>query len=213
MQAQCKAIPCCRKYRFQQLTKPPRRTKALASSKTGPSPAHAPGFKDVETNPDSLVTPGLMRRMACWCYEGMLLFAVVFLASYLFSSLSQTRHAMDNRNAQQAFLLVVLGIYFTWFWSKGQTLAMKTWHIRLVDLQGQAVSQRRALLRFALSWLWFLPPLAGMYPFKPSGAETTLIVAGWIIVWAWLSKLHPKGQFLHDAMAKTRLVSSPPLSR
>ena len=105
----------------------------------------------------TLQAPGLWRRMACWLYEGMLLFAVVFVAGYLFSALTQTRHALDNRHVQQAFLFVVLGIYFTWFWAKGQTLAMKTWHIRVVDTQGRPVTQARALLRYVLSWLWFLP--------------------------------------------------------
>ena len=98
--------------------------------------------------------------MACWCYEGILLFGVLFIASYLFSSLSQTRHALDNRVPQMAFLFLVLGIYFVWFWARGQTLAMKTWHIRLVDRQGARVSQKQALLRYLLSWLWFVPPLA-----------------------------------------------------
>ncbi len=92
--------------------------------------------------------------MACWLYEGMLLFGVVFIASYLFSTLSQTRHALDNRHLQQAFLFVMLGIYFAWFWSRGQTLAMKTWHIRLVDRHGRPVSQLRGLGRYVLSWLW-----------------------------------------------------------
>ena len=80
-----------------------------------------------------LKAPPLRRRMACWLYEGMLLFGVVFLAGYLFGTLSQTRNALDNRHALQAFLFVVFGIYFTWFWSRGQSLAMKTWDIRLVD--------------------------------------------------------------------------------
>lgn len=60
-------------------------------------------------------------------YEGLLMFGVVFIAGYLFGTLSQTRHALDNRHALQGFLFVVFGIYFTWFWAKGQTLAMKTW--------------------------------------------------------------------------------------
>ena len=94
-----------------------------------------------------LTAPPLIRRMACWLYEGMLLFGVVFIAGYLFSTLSQTRNAMDNRHLQQAFLFVVFGIYFTWFWAKGQTLAMKTWDIRVVDAKGQALSQPRALWR------------------------------------------------------------------
>lgn len=38
---------------------------------------------------------------------------VVFIAGYLFSTLSQTRHALDNRHGLQAFLFVVFGIYFT----------------------------------------------------------------------------------------------------
>ena len=57
-----------------------------------------------------LIAPSLRRRMACWLYEGMLLFGVVFIAGYLFGTLSQTRNAMDNRHLLQAFMLVVLGI-------------------------------------------------------------------------------------------------------
>ncbi len=151
--------------------------------------------------------------MACWMYEGMLLFGVVFLAGYLFSTLSQTRHALDNRHVQQAFLFLVLGIYFTWFWSRGQTLAMKTWNIRVVDARGQALTQPRALLRYVLSWLWFVPPLMATAVFGIGGAQAGVIWVGWVLVWALLSRFHTLGQFPHDALAGTRLVTSEPLSR
>jgi uncharacterized RDD family membrane protein YckC len=151
--------------------------------------------------------------MACWLYEGVLLFGVLFIAGYLFSTLSQTRNALDNRHLQQAFLFVVLGIYFTWFWAKGQTLAMKTWHIRLVDRMGHPVTQARALLRYVLSWLWFLPVLAAIAPFKLSGAEAAVILTGWVVMWALLSRFHPERQFWHDALAGTRLVNSEPSGR
>ncbi|HXE22893.1 MAG TPA: RDD family protein [Rhodoferax sp.] len=157
--------------------------------------------------------PSLRRRMACWLYEGMLLFGVVFIAGYLFSTLTQTRNAMDNRHPLQAFLFVVFGIYFTWFWAKGQTLAMKTWNIRVVDRQGRPLTQARAFWRYVLSWLWFLPPLAAQAPFKLSGGTFSLVTAGWIACWALASRLHPQRQFWHDALARTRLVSSMPLSR
>ena len=78
-------------------------------------------------------TPSVARRLSCWMYEGVLLFGVIFIAGYLFSTLSQTRHALDNRHGLQFFVCLVLAVYFTWFWHKGQTLAMKTWHLRLVD--------------------------------------------------------------------------------
>jgi uncharacterized RDD family membrane protein YckC len=165
------------------------------------------------TTPLEMTLPGLWRRMACWLYEGILLFGVVFLAGYLFSTLSQSRNALDHRNALQAFIFVVFGIYFVWFWGKGQTLAMKTWHIRIVDIQGKAISQTRALVRYCLSWLWFLPPLVAISPFALNAGETTVILLGWVTVWAVLSRFHPSGQFWHDVMAGTRLISSLPQSR
>lgn len=159
-------------------------------------------------NPE-LKAPPLVRRMVCWLYEGLLMFGVVFIAGYLFGTLSQTRNAMDNRHALQAFLFVVFGIYFVWLWSKGQTLAMKTWGIAVVDRSGQALTQARALFRYVLSWLWFLPALAAVAPFNLSGGESVVIVLGWVAVWALLSRFHPQQQFWHDALAGTRLVSIP----
>lgn len=161
----------------------------------------------------ALQAPGLWRRMACWLYEGMLMFGVVFIAGYLFGTLSQTRNALDNRTALQAFLFVVFGIYFTWFWSKGQTLAMKTWHIRLVDRAGRPVSQGKAFVRYLLSWLWFLPPLALIAPFGLPAGESFVLLLGWVAVWAIASRFHPQSQFWHDALAGTRLVTALPRTR
>lgn len=152
--------------------------------------------------------PSLKRRMACWLYEGMLLFGVIFIAGYLFSTLSQTRHAMDHRAGLQAFIFLILGIYFTWFWHRGQTLAMKTWHIKVVTAQGMPLSQSRALLRYLLSWLWFLPPLILTMPFGLSAGEIGLLTFGWVLVWALLSRIQPKRQFWHDIWAGTRLISA-----
>jgi uncharacterized RDD family membrane protein YckC len=161
-----------------------------------------------------LTAPPLRRRMACWLYEGILMFAVVFVAGWLFSTLGQMRHAMDERRLLlQAFLFVVFGIYFGWFWSRGQTLAMKTWNIRLVTVQGQRVSQWRSIARYLLSWIWFIPPLAAVAPFHLRGGEVAVIVLGWVAVWALLSRFHPQRQFWHDAWAGTRLIHSLPMSR
>jgi len=166
------------------------------------------------TNPPVLTAPGLWRRMACWLYEGMLLFAVVFVAGWLFSTLGQMRDAMDSRrHLLQAFLFIVFGVYFVWFWSKGQTLAMKTWGIRVVDRLGRPLTQGRALARYLLSWIWFLPPLAAIAPFNLGGGESAVLIFGWVLVWALLARFHPERQFWHDVWAGTRLIPSKPLSR
>ena len=156
-----------------------------------------------------MTTPSLWRRMACWTYEGMLLFGVLFIAGYLFGTLTQTRNAMDNRHGLQAFLFLIFGIYFVWLWSKGQTLAMKTWNIRLVDVKGRPVSQARALLRYLLSWIWLLPSLSLVWILGLPAAGLVALVLGWVAIYATLSRFHPQRQFWHDALAGTRLISSP----
>ena len=153
-------------------------------------------------------TPSLRRRMACWLYEGMLLFGVVFVAGYLFGTLSQTKHALDNRHGLQAFLFLVFGIYFTWLWSKGQTLAMKTWHIRVLDANGQPLTQARALWRYVLSWVWFLPPIALAFPFKLPPATVGLLIFVWVFVWALSSRFQLRRQYWHDVWAGTQLVDA-----
>ena len=155
-----------------------------------------------------LSPPSLKRRMACWLYEGILLFAVTFMAGYLFSTLSQTRYALDNRHGLQAFVFLVLAIYFTWFWHKGQTLAMKTWHIRIVDSLGRPLSQKQAFVRFLFSWVWFLPPLCIAGLFSYSGLDSLLMLIAWVALWALLTKFQSQGQFWHDIWAGTYLIRS-----
>ena len=155
-------------------------------------------------------TPGVWRRMACWLYEGMLLFGVVFIAGYLFGTLTQTRNAMDNRTALQVFIFLALSAYFVIFWTRGQTLAMKTWHIRLVDTHGALVTRQRALLRYVLSWVWVLPPLALAWEATVPAGVQALVFLLWVAAWAGSSGLAPNRQFWHDIVAGTRLVHYKP---
>ena len=157
---------------------------------------------------DGQPTPGLARRMAAFVYEGVLLFGVLMLAGYLYSSLTQQRHALQGKAGLQAFLFLVLAIYFTWLWSHGgQTVAMKAWHLRLVRADGQPVGQGQALLRYLASWLWFVPAwatahLAGLHS---GGALAGLMLAG-VLAFAALTRLRPDRQFWHDAACGTRLI-------
>ncbi len=164
----------------------------------------------------ALPAPGLPRRLACFVYEGVLLFGVLMISAYLYSSLTQQRHALHGKTGLQAFLFIVLGIYFVWFWSRGgQTVAMKAWHIRLVDAQGAAVTQPRALARYLLAWAWFVPGLValslagGAAGAGPMFGVLTLGVLGF----AALARLRPDRQFWHDVVCGTRLVHWHPAPR
>jgi len=128
-------------------------------------------------------TPGLPRRLASMGYEAILLFAVAFFAAWLFFFASGGRDATAGalRYALQLFIAVVFASYFLWCWLRGgQTLAMKAWGIRLVD-----VTPRRALIRLILA--------------------AVLVPTAVSVAWALFDR---ERQFLHDRLAGTRLVSA-----
>ncbi|MDB5900374.1 MAG: hypothetical protein JWP41_3976 [Ramlibacter sp.] len=162
------------------------------------------------TVPDSLAAPGLGRRMAAWLYEALLLFAVGLIATLVFSVAIDMRSGIDPRRwLLQAFLVLVFAVYFSFFWSRGQTLAMKTWRIRVVDRYGRPLRQGRALLRYVFCSIWVLPPLVALASRRFTLWQLGVIFLGWIAFWALLSRLHPQRQFWHDALAGTRLVEAP----
>lgn len=147
--------------------------------------------------------------MASWLYESLLLFAVAFVGGLIWSGIGVfTGHPL-SRSLLQLLWLFLLGGYFVWFWRRGQTLPMKTWHVRVVDKHGRPLTRVRAFTRYALSWLWVLPPLAATAPLHLSIREVAVLTLGWVAIWALLSRFQPERQFWHDILAGTRLIDAP----
>lgn len=162
-------------------------------------------------NPDSLTLrpASRWRRFACMLYEGVLLFGVVFLADYLLDTLTQSTHALMWRHLRQAWLFIAIGLYFVISWRYGQTLPMKTWHLRLIDARGQIPSLRLRVLRYALAWVPVLAAAAVVWLlYVGSGlpAMNLLIVVAPLagFVWTWFDR---DGLFWHDRLLGTRIVS------
>jgi uncharacterized RDD family membrane protein YckC len=128
-------------------------------------------------------TPGLPRRLAAMGYEALLLFAVAFFAAWMFyfaSGGADTLQAGWARLALQAVIVFVFAGYFLWCWLRGgQTLAMRAWKIRLVQ-----VTPLKAFSRFVMACV-----------FVPTGIS---------LIWALFDR---DRQFLHDRLAGTRLVN------
>lgn len=154
----------------------------------------------------------LKNRLLSMVYEALLLFAVLFAATLTFSTLLEQRHALYRRDDLQYWLFVVLGIYFSWFWRYGgQTLAMKTWRIRLVTREGGILSWRHAISRYVLTWLWFLPGLAAASYLDAQGWMLVLLPAMNLVLWALAIFIDRDRQFLHDRLAGTRIVQQAPV--
>ena len=136
--------------------------------------------------PDPVGRPGILRRLASMFYEALLLLGVLAVLLVVpHALLGAFGHGVLHPVIGWAHCFIVLLIYFLWFWSNGgQTLAMKTWRIRLVTRDGLAVRPAQAFVRFLLCW----PSLA-------------LLGAG--ILWALVDR---DRLFLHDRLAGTQLV-------
>lgn len=158
--------------------------------------------------------PSLKRRLAAFVYEGVLLFGVAVVTALVFSPLVGQRNAMHDRAGLMAAVGGVFTLYFVYFWSKsGQTLAMQTWRLRVVDLQGEALTWRRALLRSVLGWLWFLPALLLASALGLRGQEIYASVALGLAVYVLLAWLHPQQRFVHEILSRTQVVTQLPKPR
>jgi uncharacterized RDD family membrane protein YckC len=156
------------------------------------------------------VAPDVSRakRFAAMMYEGVLLFAVVFLADYLFDTLTQSRHGLMFREGRQVVLFIAIGAYFLVCWYRGgQTLPMRAWHIRLVGATSSKPSFMQLLMRYLLIWPL---PLAGM-----AAIHGLVLLTGWPAIYMFavatpflifLPTFGSNTQFLHDRWVKTRLV-------
>jgi len=154
----------------------------------------------------------MRKRLACMLYEGVVLFGVVVITALFFAGIVQQRHALEHRAGLQIVLFFVLGAYFVWFWThSGQTVAMKTWHIRLTRRDGQPVGYLRAIARYVLSYVWFMPVLAVLATrHEATAAQIFLWMGLWILAYAWTFKLHGTRQYWHDMICGTQLITWQP---
>ncbi|MDR2366171.1 MAG: RDD family protein [Zoogloeaceae bacterium] len=131
-------------------------------------------------------TPSFLRCIAAMLYETLLLLAVfaggLLLPYILLGALAGIAAAPW---VQRAHFVILLGLYFVGFWLRGgQTLAMKTWRIKLIDKHGGPLRPLQAMLRYFAAWFGILALGIGL-------------------LWRFID---PDKQFLHDRIADTRLI-------
>jgi uncharacterized RDD family membrane protein YckC len=142
----------------------------------------------MQVNAIAPTPPSILTRLAAMVYELLLVTAVVFVASFIVLPFVGELKTAWQRHFFQAWILLVLFVYFAAFWLRsGQTLAMKTWRIRLVNRDGGRISLRQAAGRFILALLG-------------------LMLGGTGFFWALFDR---DRQFLHDRLMGTRLIRVP----
>ena len=131
------------------------------------------------------MTAGLGRRFGSLCYEVLLLSAVLFIGGWAFLFLSRNFDPALAHPLFQLYLLAIGAAYFIYCWMHGgQTLPMKTWHIRLVTRGGDPISLQTGICRYLFAAIGI-----GLF--------------GLGLIWAFVDG---ERQFLHDRLAGTRIV-------
>jgi uncharacterized RDD family membrane protein YckC len=167
----------------------------------------------------ALPAPTLGRRIALNLYELLVLMgvaALTFLVPHLL--IGVFFQITLPAGFLLAHLYLVFAFYFVWYWTKtGQTLAMQTWKIQLVSIDGYLLSKPQALIRYAYSSLWLIVASIVMFILlqlgdkKEIGTYLSLIFFSMtLFFWPLTVLLDPKKQqTLPDRWAKTRLVQLP----
>jgi len=143
-------------------------------------------------------------------YESLIVAAILLVASFAFLGAATSRLEGPARHLFQAYLFLVLGLYFVWCWRRGgQTLPMKAWKLRLVRRDGAPVDTPRAVLRYALAALALgASAVAAAVLWREPGAGLAwLALAPGALTLLW-SLVDAERQFLHDRLAGTRIVIS-----
>ena len=163
--------------------------------------------------------PSIRRRICVTLYE-MLILLGVWAIGYLVPSLLIGILFQVQVPSWMAFghVYVLFGIYFTWYWTKtGQTLAMQTWHVKIVDNQEKLLKRNHALIRYAIASLWLIPTVLIYIIFKyvffsPLGHWPTIELMFCMVLFFWpltclFDKSNPQGaQSLADRLANTKFI-------
>jgi uncharacterized RDD family membrane protein YckC len=135
---------------------------------------------------DALITPSLIKLGASLVYDSLVVIALCFALALLFIGVLGDATQGSKRYFLQSFLCVSVGLYFVWCWVKsGQTLAMQTWHLKLVDQHGQLLTPVKATLRYGLACL-------------------SLMLFGLGFLWVLVDR---DRMYLHDRLVGSRIVA------
>jgi uncharacterized RDD family membrane protein YckC len=132
--------------------------------------------------------PSFFKLGACLIYEALVVIALSLVCTTVFVLLLGDATIGVKRYLLQLFLWLTAGVYFVWCWQKtGQTLAMQTWQLKLLNQDGEPLTLMAAIARYVF-------------------ASLSLIAFGLGYMWVIVDK---DRLFLHDRVLKNKVIFAP----
>ncbi|MGH8250359.1 MAG: RDD family protein [Steroidobacteraceae bacterium] len=141
---------------------------------------------------------GILRRLAAFVYDALLVTALLFVATYALLPLTGGEAILTETQGPLGHLyhglMLLLGfVYFALCWTRGgQTLGMMSWRIRLQGRGGSAPGWADAIVRYALGSAVLLLAIAGAWNLRASGGSlhelaAVLMVLPVVANWLWIA--------------------------
>ncbi len=146
---------------------------------------------------DQLPTAGLLKRLGACMYDGFILcalsmaywaLATTFMVMALGVEANPEYHPMSDYPLISAGWPMSLIAFYWFFWRRGgQTIGMRAWRIKLVDLEGKRRSHLQCLIRLLTAPISFFTFGLGFF-------------------WCLIDK---QGATAHDRISKTQVLIIP----
>jgi uncharacterized RDD family membrane protein YckC len=136
---------------------------------------------------------GLLRRLGAMLYDGLLLLALLMVATALFlpltggEAISPRDHPLLEFVYRAVLVLLTVGFFGVFWTRRGQTLGMASWRVRVEREDGTLLDWGDTVRRLAAALLSWLPLGLGFL---------------WVLV-------DPQRRAWHDRLSRSRVVVVP----
>lgn len=168
-----------------------------------PKAATQPDNESTTAQPAEPTNAGVIRRLVAMVYDGLLLFAVLFIATLIPALIFSPEHIENSPQTNavvhelnqpldgwlfRIYLVLVIILFNGMFWRRqGQTLGMQAWRLKLVSQSGGTPSWGQCAIRVLASMV-------------------SLACGGLGYFWAWIDK---RSLTWHDRLSNTQVLQLP----
>jgi uncharacterized RDD family membrane protein YckC len=100
----------------------------------------------------------LGRRIGAMIYDGLLVFALLFLGTLPFIAMRDGESVTPYYIVHQLTLALIIYIFFVGFWTRySRTLGMQSWGLRIETMDGGKPNPGQATIRFFAALLSWVP--------------------------------------------------------
>lgn len=189
-------------------------------SRKHPAPQAAPTASTSSASAPELA--GILVRLYCIIYDGLLLLALWMIISALLVPLATPDQAAQQHQltvTPEAFrqfvlfpaMVAVTWLFYGYFWTRaGQTLGMQTWRLKVVRADGSLLRWSDAVTRCASACL--LPLVGGLLGQLAYGSPKAVLLSmtlGFLGNYAWML-WNGRRLSWHDQLSRTVVLRLPP---